>query len=1417
MNSSRPALPFPIQRPRALPQLRTPVPGNNGMYTHMAMMLPALYDRYAAYLRQTRRRTAINLLFRPHESVEIIFRPIPGQAPIVYEMSRSSLVETLTSEYGIPGDQAGSLTIEMGIPSDDLEGFRVLGGNSVIQLSFTSLNALNYNDILELLNERGYSNVAIDLLHFTFRFAVLDLLQRASGGRCPNFYDQCLPPWLPALADYEQWTPGQKIAFGKVYIESAPSHLKKVRGLWFLSDQHTEQRWIEPVCGIMAFEYGYQDALYRQGKPNRCVEYYRYPERLYQRALEYESEFGIKGPIVNAAFHYLIDIYLPEYAVFVYDYRLMPLYHYQGRLYIDHAQAPYKKGALTREEWTLNMQYRIHVFLDLEKQHYFPIFNLRLFFNPYRLPSQQLKRTRDRKEKPVGGLRADNVRLPCPHCHHRVRHNLETHECSGFRCIYCEQHFFNKRSYDVHMKKQGEWCCDYCEQDIPNQTCYTKHRSICAGVCFERCHYCHKYFRVTQPHICQKYKCDRCGYIVLDPLSFDEDNNYHPYRKLHRCPLKGAQVTAEVTALDNVQRSMKYFAFDFECMLQTEHDVTMMTLNHVTGNRTPIYRHIVNYAYAMEISETGQEDDPLEVEAFTIDAFWQAMCKMSDKVSTVWYAHNLKGYDGRLILDFLEAQQISPKSLFQRGDKVLMMVVKNPFNGGKTQLTFKDSLLHIAAPLSSLPKMFGLDEDMMEKGMFPYLFNTPENQDYHGPMPDQLYFEPQYMSAEQKSKFNRWYSRKARSRYNLKRELIKYCKNDVLILQRGLLAYTKVCLKYGHRDPLQDMTIAQYTFNVYRERHMPNDTLFYLDHCQVNFARRALHGGKTDTRCMLYHQTAEEARKGCGLRYVDIQSLYPTVQYYDPMPTGQPVTLRYSAEHQPDERLLMTFFGFIECDIRPTRYLHHPLLCDYQDKKLLAHLYPMKRVVLTSAEFQVAVREAAYHCTHVYRIDFYKPRYDLFRSFIREWLRLKIVSGAQPYKEDEAAFEEYQSELSRRLEIQVQKEDFQFNPSLRTLAKLVLNSLWGKFGQRDQLVKCDILTDSAEMIKYHERKRNGLIEEKATREYGGFMHMKKYVNVHGISNKNVAIAAFVTAHARIRLWRQLHRLWDRVYYHDTDSIIYYYDPNDAEAYNIPEGNFLGDWESETGKAVITDLVALAPKTYAYRYRDDKGKIKEIVKAKGFHVKGDECERLFTLDEYEKLLRQNVTEIAVQQRIFRHVVFPEPAMQTYDAIKKMVFQYNKGVVDQKSFRTYPFGYEQFLAPGLISPMFDQSELMKHWQPDQRLSVSEMERHFITVESEETYHEQAACQQQTRLLQQKGPFPALESLIDWSLERAAECERGTCALYPSLIKLAEEETQNNREIIEAVLYHAQREHARNTAVSEEEVVSQFFERRGDISSD
>ncbi|XP_033218156.1 uncharacterized protein LOC117173624 [Belonocnema kinseyi] len=119
--------------------------------------------------------------------------------------------------------------------------------------------------------------------------------------------------------------------------------------------------------------------------------------------------------------------------------------------------------------------------------------------------------------------------------------------------------------------------------------------------------------------------------------------------------------------------------------------------------------------------------------------------KMSHFAETVCIAHNAKGFDAQFILSHLikEKGLRNTPEIILNGTSILLMKVN--------QTRFLDSLNYLHMPLSQLPEAFGLEE--AKKGTFPYLFNTPENQEYIGKIPDAKYFSPDTMSREARESF----------------------------------------------------------------------------------------------------------------------------------------------------------------------------------------------------------------------------------------------------------------------------------------------------------------------------------------------------------------------------------------------------------------------------------------------------------------------------------------------------------------------------------------------------------------------------------------------------------------------------------------------------------------------------------------
>ncbi|PFX13983.1 putative DNA polymerase [Stylophora pistillata] len=164
--------------------------------------------------------------------------------------------------------------------------------------------------------------------------------------------------------------------------------------------------------------------------------------------------------------------------------------------------------------------------------------------------------------------------------------------------------------------------------------------------------------------------------------------------------------------------------------------------------------------------------------------------------------HNLKGYDSV----FLQEQMIKENRCFEflipNGTKNLCMKV------GK--ISFKDSMCFLPMSLVSFSSTFGITE--LKKGFFPHKFHTPDNQNYIGPLPDAEFYDPDGMSEKKKKEFEAWYTeeRSKNLPFDLKKELIAYCRSDVALLKAGCLKFIDEFKAIAKFDPIEKCnTIAQ--------------------------------------------------------------------------------------------------------------------------------------------------------------------------------------------------------------------------------------------------------------------------------------------------------------------------------------------------------------------------------------------------------------------------------------------------------------------------------------------------------------------------------------------------------------------------------------------------------------------------------
>ena len=137
---------------------------------------------------------------------------------------------------------------------------------------------------------------------------------------------------------------------------------------------------------------------------------------------------------------------------------------------------------------------------------------------------------------------------------------------------------------------------------------------------------------------------------------------------------------------------------------------------------------------------TSNSDELFHFEGSTcIPDFLDWLREVGQDYKLTVLAHNSQGFDSYLILNELYKQYVMLEQIFN-GAKILSLSI----HAG--DIVFKDTLCFFQMPLSAFPKAFGLTEQ--KKGFFPHFFNTPDLQDYMGPLPDKDYYDPKGMSVE---------------------------------------------------------------------------------------------------------------------------------------------------------------------------------------------------------------------------------------------------------------------------------------------------------------------------------------------------------------------------------------------------------------------------------------------------------------------------------------------------------------------------------------------------------------------------------------------------------------------------------------------------------------------------------------------
>lgn len=367
---------------------------------------------------------------------------------------------------------------------------------------------------------------------------------------------------------------------------------------------------------------------------------------------------------------------------------------------------------------------------------------------------------------------------------------------------------------------------------------------------------------------------------------------------------------------------------------------------------------------------------------------------------------------------------------------------------------------------------------------------------------------------------------------------IDYCKVDALGLAKAIIKR----MDYGKMS----LTTASDAFKVFKDTVNTQaagrfDRFYEPLEVELDDAMRpAYRGGFT------YLNPMHQGKILKDVRVIDVNSMYPAQMYYKPLPYGAPKVVK-TGEVVTTEIYSLGIQTFT-VDSAYLKDGHAPFISTANSMmhsaaylaEIAADLPIEKRTFsLTMAEFELF--KESYEADNIQLLGgfLFKARTDMFKAYIDKYWILKNDA----------------------------------NPTIKTIGKLFLNALYGKFAE-------GYMKNSYKM--YYEDGLKFEIEDSELRPCG-----------------YLPVGIFITSYARCFLLETINKIgYDNFVYTDTDSIHYFQrDGNDETIHMHPSD--LGAWDYEN---LYVRAFYIRSKRYCGEYIDKQGEVKLKIACAGIKTK-----------------------------------------------------------------------------------------------------------------------------------------------------------------------------------------------------------------------
>lgn len=353
-------------------------------------------------------------------------------------------------------------------------------------------------------------------------------------------------------------------------------------------------------------------------------------------------------------------------------------------------------------------------------------------------------------------------------------------------------------------------------------------------------------------------------------------------------------------------------------------------------------------------------------------------------------------------------------------------------------------------------------------------------------------------------------------------EYVDYAIRDIEVLWYGF----KLFHKFVNLDTTK-MTIPSYALKDWKERDIDKKKYLRIDSAFYNSF--SYFGGYSNGNYRYKNKLVEG-----DIRCYDINSAYPFAMMQK-LPIGLPMTID-EVEHK-------------NLDVKNLKKLYY---IRFKNGRVKKELIPIIRNYNVSNQFFMSVGNFFRYAVWEEELEWFKKYYDnldydiqeinyfecdyIFTRYVKYWYGVKEKSSEELFRIDNG----------EKLEF-----DRSYYEMKKYVSKLMMNSLYGKFGQkpifpyylltRDEYQKNDIfsLRIKDPWIKY-QRVR---IEKVKAKDFPDYYNLYEVINLNESLQKqipkkcnNVFIASYITMFVRCILFSIIYDLKERFLYSDTDSI-----------------------------------------------------------------------------------------------------------------------------------------------------------------------------------------------------------------------------------------------------------------------------------------